>query len=120
MQIVRPAHPLAAGLPAGNVKIFKTPGVLAWSTVPPGAEVIAGIPNQPQHGTLFSYEKGAVMANDHIAPARRLLFPMDATRFPDLTDEGRLLYGNAILWTMGQQADPSVADGDAKAEVASR
>lgn len=120
VQIVRPAHPLAAGLPAGNVKIFKTPGVLAWSTVPPGAEVIAGIPNQPQHGTLFSYEKGAVMANDHIAPARRLLFPMDATRFPDLTDEGRLLYGNAILWTMGQQADPSVADGDAKAEVASR
>lgn len=43
------------------------------------------------------------MANDHIAPARRVLFPMDATRFPDLTDEGRLLYGTSLIWSLGLQ-----------------
>ncbi len=111
VQIVRPTHPLAAGFPAGNLKLFKTPGVLAWSVVPLGAEVIAGIPNQPQHGTMFSYEKGAVMANDHIAPARRILFPMDATRFPDLTDEGRWLYGNALVWALQKPPAP-VAEVD--------
>ena len=104
VQMIRPAHPLSAGIPAGNFKLYKTPGVLAWSRVPPGAEVIAGIPNQPEHGTFFAYEKGASMANDHIAPARRLLFPMDATRFPDLTDEGRMLYANSLLWVMEQNA----------------
>lgn len=103
IQIVRPSHPLAAGFPSGKFKLFKTPGVLAWAVVPPGAEVVAGIPNQPRHGTLFAYEKGAVMANDHIAPARRVLFPMDATRFPDLTDEGRLLYGTSLIWSLGLQ-----------------
>ena len=118
VQIVRPSHPLAAGFPAGNLKIFKTPGVLAWSIVPPGAEVIAGIPNQPQHGTMFAYEKGAVMANDHIAPARRILFPMDATRFPDLTDEGRWLYGNALVWAMGRPVAAASA-GNTATTVAS-
>ena len=119
VQLVRPSHPLAAGYPAGNFKLFKTPGVLAWSLVPPGAEVIASIPNQPQHGTMFGYEKGAVMANDHIAPARRLLFPMDATRFPDLTDEGRVFYGNALVWTMGQSpAMEAAANEKEGAEVA--
>ncbi|CAN7769585.1 hypothetical protein LJR084_007535 [Variovorax sp. LjRoot84] len=115
VQIVRPAHPLAAGFPAGNFKLFKTPGVLAWAVVPPGAEVIAGIPNQPRHGTMFAYEKGAVMANDHIAPARRVLFPMDATRFPDLTDEGRVLYGNTLVWALGQSAAAASASSDTNA-----
>ena len=113
VQILRPSHPLSAGFPAGNLKLYKSPGVLAWSVVPPGAEVIAGIPNQPQHGTMFSYEKGAVMANDHIAPARRILFPMDATRFPDLTDEGRWLYGNALVWAMQKPADAGATVADA-------
>lgn len=102
LQLMRPSHPLAAGFSSGMFKLFKTPGVLAWSVVPTGAEVIASIPNQPQHGTFFSYEKGAVMANDHVAPARRLLFPMDATRFPDLTEEGRHLYGSSLVWAMSK------------------
>lgn len=100
VHMIRPAHQLSAGFPSGNFKLYKTPGVLAWSRVPPGAEIIASIPNQPEHGTFFGYEKGASMANDHIASARRLLFPMDATRFPDLTDEGRVLYGNALMWLL--------------------
>lgn len=103
VQLVRPSHQLSAGFPAGNFKLYKTPGVLAWSRVPPGAEVIASIPNQPEHGTFFAYEKGASMANDQVAAERRLLFPMDATRFPDLTDDGRMLYGSALMWVLSSE-----------------
>lgn len=100
VDIARSFHPIAAGYPAGQLKLYKTPGVLAWSRPPAGAQVIATIPNQPQHATMFAYEKGATMANDLVAPARRALFPLDAPRFPDLTDEGRTIYGALLLWAL--------------------
>ncbi len=100
IDIGRPHHPLAAGFPAGRFKLYKTPGVLAWSRPPAGAQVIATIPNQPEHATMFAYEAGATMANDMVAPARRVLFPMDAPRFPDLTDEGRTVYDAVLKWAL--------------------
>ena len=101
--LVRPSHELSAGFPAGQFKMYKNPGVLAWTVPPAGAEVIASIPNQPQHATMFSYEKDAVMANDHIAPARRVLFPMDTTMFAEFTDEGRYLYGTTLAWAASKK-----------------
>lgn len=100
IDIGRPYHPVAAGFPAGRFKLFQSPGVLAWSRPPAGAQVIATIPNQPEHATLFVYEKGATMAQDKVAPARRVLFPMDAPRFPDLTDEGRAVYDAVLGWAL--------------------
>ncbi|MFB9266586.1 hypothetical protein ACFFWD_26095 [Bradyrhizobium erythrophlei] len=102
VDIARPAHPVAAGFPVGQFKLYKTPGVLAWSRPPAGAQVIATIPNQPEHATLFAYEKGATMANDAVAPARRVLFPMDASRFPDLTEEGLTVYGAVVKWGLSK------------------
>ena len=55
VNIVRSYHPVAAGLSPGSVKMYKTPGVLAWSRPPAGAEVIATIPNQPDHATMFVF-----------------------------------------------------------------
>jgi hypothetical protein len=104
VHVVRPYHPVAAGLQAGALKLYKTPGVLAWSRPPAGAQVLATIPNQPEHATMFAYEKGATMANDAVAPARRLLFPMDAPRFPDLTEDGLAVYGAAIQWLLEKPA----------------
>jgi hypothetical protein len=100
IDVARSYHPIAAGYAPGQLKLFKTPGVLAWSRPSAGAQVIATIPNQSEHATLFVYEKGATMANDMVAPARRALFPMDAPRFPDLTDEGRTIYGALLLWSL--------------------
>ena len=100
VNIVRSYHPVAAGLSPGSVKMYKTPGVLAWSRPPAGAEVIATIPNQPDHATMFVFEQGATMAYDAIAPARRALFPMDAPRFPDLTPEGLRIYSAILLWAI--------------------
>jgi len=101
--LLNAAHPITAGFPVGQFKLFKKPGVLAWSQPPAGAQVIASIPNQPDHASLFAYEKGATMALDAIAPARRVLFPMDANRFPDLTEDGLRLYGAAMLWLLQGQ-----------------
>jgi hypothetical protein len=100
IDIARSFHPIAGGAAPGQLKLYNTPGVLAWSRPPAGAQVIATIPNQPEHSTLFAYEKGATMANDRVAPARRALFPMDAPRFPDLTEEGRTIYGALLLWAL--------------------
>lgn len=102
VNMMRPAHPISGGLPAGQFKLFTTPGVLAWSRPPAGATIIASIPNQPDHATMFVYDKGAMMAYDKIAPARRVLFPMDAPRFPDLTPEGRQLYASVVKWALSQ------------------
>jgi len=104
VHLVRAYHPVAAGLPSGQFKLYRTPGVLAWSRPPAGAQVIATIPNQPEHATLFAFEKGATMANDMVAPARRLLFPLDAPRFPDLTEDGLAVYGAALQWLLSTPA----------------
>ena len=100
VNLLRSAHPITANLPTGQVKLYEMPGALAWSRPPAGATVIASIPNQPEHATLFVYDKGAMMAYDKIAPARRVLFPLDAPRFPYLTPEGRSLYAAAITWAL--------------------
>jgi hypothetical protein len=100
IDVARSFHPIAAGHAPGRLKLYQTPGVLAWSRPPAGAQVIATIPNQPEHATMFAYEKGATMANDLIAPARRALFPLDAPRFPDLTEQGRTIYGALLLWAL--------------------
>jgi len=73
---------------------------MSWSRPPAGAQIIASIPNQPEHASFFVYEKGATMAHDAVAPGRRVLFPMDANRFPDLTEDGLRLYGAAMLWLL--------------------
>ena len=100
VHLVRSYHPVAAGLPPGLLKLYRTPGVLAWSRPPSGAQVLATIPNQPEHATMFAFEKGATMANERVAPARRLLFPLDAPRFPDLTEDGLAVYGAALAWLL--------------------
>lgn len=104
VHLVRAYHPVAAGLSPGLFKLYRTPGVLAWSRPPAGAQVIATIPNQPEHATMFAFEKGATMANDAVAPARRLLFPLDAPRFPDLTEDGLAVYGAALAWLLSPPA----------------
>lgn len=102
VHLVRGTHPITAGFPAGMFKLYKDPGVLAWSRPPAGAQIIASIPNQPEHATLFAYEKGATMDHDAVAPARRVLFPMDAPRFPSLTEEGLVVYGAVLNWALGK------------------
>ncbi len=98
LSIVNAWHPMAAGLSAGPVEFTKDPGTLKWAWPSRAAIVIATLPYAPRQCAIFGYEKGATMAYDHVAPARRLLFPLDNPAFDNLTPDGLALYDAAVLW----------------------
>jgi hypothetical protein len=102
IKIVRASHPLAGGFPPGLLRLYSDPGVMTWSQPAPGATIIATVPNQPEHAAVFGYEKGATMAFDTIAPARRVVFPVDYNMFTKLTDDGRTLYDALLLWSISE------------------
>ena len=90
----------AAGFGAGLVRMYSEPGLITWSMPAAGATVIATIPNQPHSAAIYGYEKGVTMANDAIAPAKRVLFPVDFNRFHKLSDDGLRLYRAVLLWSL--------------------
>ncbi len=102
VKIMRPFHKMAAGFDAGLVKMYSEPGLITWSIPAPGATVIATIPNQPQSAAIYGYEKGVTMANDAIAPAKRVLFPVDFNRFHKLSENGLQLYRAVLLWSISE------------------
>jgi len=101
LDIVGAWHPLAAGFKAGPIAFIKEPGTLKWATPTRGAIVIATLPYAPEQCAIFGYERGSVMVDDYVAPARRLLFPLDNPAFDDLTENGLVLYDAAVLWCIG-------------------
>lgn len=100
VKMMRPSHPLSAGFGAGLVKMYSEPGLITWSKPAAGATVIATIPNQPHSAAIYGYEKGVTMANDAIAPAKRVLFPVDFNRFHKLSEDGLRLYRAVLLWSL--------------------
>jgi hypothetical protein len=100
LEIVNSAHPMAAGLKNGYVKFIKEADVLKWATPPPSATIIATLPNSSHERAIFGFEKGAAMADEFVAPARRTMFPVDNPAFDDLTEAGHTLFDAAVLWTI--------------------
>ena len=100
LEIVNSAHPMAAGLKNGYVKFIKEPDVLKWATPAPSAIIIATLPNSFHERAIFGFEKGAAMADEFVAPARRTMFPIDNPAFDDLTEAGHTLFDAALLWTI--------------------
>ena len=100
LEIVNSNHPMAAGLKNGYVKFIKEADVLKWATPPPSATIIATLPNSTHERAIFGFEKGAPMADEFIAPARRTMFPVDNPAFDNLTEAGHALFDAAVLWTI--------------------
>jgi hypothetical protein len=105
LEIVNSNHPMAAGLKNGYVKFIKEADVLKWATPPPSATVIATLPNSFHERAIFGFEKGAAMADEFVAPARRTMFPVDNPAFDDLTEQGHALFDAALLWTISAPAN---------------
>jgi hypothetical protein len=101
LDIVAAWNPMAGGLKPGLVEFTKAPGAIKWAVPEPDAIAIAVLPNETEQQAIFGYEKGAVMAGGIIAPARRVLFPLDNEAFDDLTPQGLTLYDAAVLWAIG-------------------
>jgi hypothetical protein len=104
LEIVGSYHPMAAGLKPGYVKYLKEADVLKWAMPLPSAVIIAILPNSFHERAIFGYEKGAAMADEFIAPARRTMIPVDNPAFDDLTEQGHALFDAAVLWTISEPA----------------
>jgi hypothetical protein len=104
LDIVGAYHPMAAGLKPGYVKYIKEADVLKWAMPLPSAVIIATLPNSFHERAIFGYEKGAAMADEFVAPARRTMLPVDNPAFDDLTEQGHALFDAAVLWTISEPA----------------
>lgn len=100
LEIVNSSNVMAAGLKPGYVKYIKEADVLKWAMPMPSAIVIATLPNSFHERAIFGYEKGAAMADEFVAPARRALLPVDNPAFDDLTEQGHALFDAVLLWTI--------------------
>ena len=106
LEIVGAYSEMAAGLKPGYVKYIKEPDVLKWANPMPSAIIVATLPNSFHERAIFGYEKGAAMADEFVAPARRMLLPVDNPAFDDLTEQGHALFDAAVLWTMSRPDQP--------------
>ena len=99
--IVNAPHPLAAGLAAGvqnvlNDEHFK----MSWGKPGLGAVTIATLRGDPDKAAIFAYERGATMAGEALAPARRVSFFLWQDDFEALRPEGLALFRAAVLWSV--------------------
>ena len=104
LEIVNSPSVMAAGLKPGYVKYLKEPDVIKWANPLPSAITIAILPNSTHERAIFGYEKGSAMADEFVAPARRVLLPVDNPAFDDLTEQGHALFDAAMLWVISPPA----------------
>jgi hypothetical protein len=104
LEIVAPAHPLAAGL-AGPVQVTRAPGHLGWAQPGPGAVRVAAFPDarKSNRASIFGYERGAPLVSAGRAPARRVGFFIHPDLGPYFTDAGWALLDAAVRWAADEQ-----------------
>ena len=105
---VNAPHPASAGLPPGKATIYTTAAPMTWGKPGLGASIIATLPGEPDKIAIFTYEKGATMDYESIAPARRLCFPLDDRTFPSLNPCGMALFDAGVAWSVGTNSDNGI------------
>jgi len=75
IDVLDPAHPLAAGYPAGMLAIFTGTGRIGYA-MGTGAHVVAALPGQPTTATLFEYQPGEILADGSDATGLRIALPI--------------------------------------------
>jgi hypothetical protein len=68
-----------------------------------GASIIATLYGQPEKAVIFTYEKGATMDYESLAPARRVMFFLGNDTFTNLSGAGIKLFDAAIDWATGDR-----------------
>ncbi len=99
LDIVRPAHPLAAGL-SGRVTVTTAPATFTWGKPAASAVVIARLTSNAGRSAIFGFEKGAAMVG-LAAPARRVGLFLGDTGAASLTAQGWELFDAAVRWASG-------------------
>jgi len=98
--LVNAPHRLGGGVPAGHQLAYAKGEEMGWGKPGLGATVIATIPGEPEKATEFSYERGATMDDDSLAPARRLFMFISSGSFIALTPTGLQLFDAAVRWSV--------------------
>jgi hypothetical protein len=94
--IVDAANPLAAGFPAGNVKVYTAMSRLVAGAPAAAAKKVATVVGMPALVTIFSYADGATMVGGFKAPAKRIGFFIHQTA--TLSADGLKLFEAAVNW----------------------
>jgi hypothetical protein len=100
-------HPLAAGLPNGNVPIMiprsGAKWILYWMNPHDTAIRVAIMRDNPAQVAIFGFEKGFRLSNQQLAPARRVGFTLMPTSYNgsyELNATGIKLLDAAIDWAL--------------------
>gem|GEM_PF-1220116 len=91
------AHPLAAGLSAGNISLYPSNQTIPWGKPTANAITVATIVGTPTKAAIFGYETGAAMQGLN-APARRVGFFLHDNSAASLTADGGKLFDAVINW----------------------
>ncbi|MCA9706720.1 MAG: hypothetical protein KDK70_12785, partial [Myxococcales bacterium] len=98
LEIVLPAHPLAAGL-QGAVSVFSGGGRISWGIPVGEVQIVATALGDPSRATIFAFDAGAMMADGFVAPARRVALGGGETPIP-VTMEAVELFEAAVRWSV--------------------
>ena len=94
--IVDAASPLAAGFPAGNVKVYTAMSRIVAGAPAAAAKKVATVVAMPALVAIFSYEANDTMTGGFKAPARRVGFFIHQTA--TLSADGLKLFEAAVNW----------------------
>lgn len=100
--LVNAPHPVAAGLPAGAINVYQKQAGMSWGKPGLGASIIATLYGQPEKPAIFTYEKGATMDYESLAPARRVMMFLGNDTFTNLSGAGVKLFDAAVDWAIAR------------------
>ncbi len=100
LRVVRPGHPLAAGL-SGPVTVASAPSTFSFGEPNAQAIVVARAIGSATHPVLFAYERGKAMPG-LTAPARRVGLFLGDTTAAVLNGSGGKLFDAAVIWAVGR------------------
>jgi hypothetical protein len=91
---------LTAGL-SGTVTVYTAMSGLCWGVPGPGALRVATVNGNENEVAIYAYPKGAMMANNATAPAKRVFYFVRESDTEDLlTEDGLKLFDAAVAYAI--------------------
>ena len=100
MWVVNAPHPAAGESRPGLVNMHRKNAAMGWGKPGLGASIIGTLPGEETRVTAFTYEAGATMDYENLAPARRAFFFVDTVGFAELNENGLRMFDAMVGWTV--------------------
>lgn len=103
IKIVKPGHPLAAGL-EGNVEVYREPRQVTWGKVVKGATVVATLSDNTAGAVIYFFEEGSELYDGTTAAGMRIGFFIEEENITGtsnyLTEDGLRLFDAAVKFAL--------------------